>query len=357
MTTAAESAGDFLVTLSDQLGVDCVPQSLRTVLSVACGGRLDTRGPDGRRSSELSRSGIPFEVSVTGGRGRYAPAIRYVTETTTWRTAFADRLHAYLAAIAELAARLPPGNESTTDLLHAFVTALLPDPVATDPYCMPTMWLGIVHHPAEPNHPAVLKVYCAPDAQTDPIEAVGRRWPVFRELSPVPADEEHIHCAGIAMEVDAGGHVKHKIYLRAASRNVAVPMKLVRYFGEAAWEVLDELVRCGIDAASLHEFSYYICCTHREDGTRCFTVTLMLGSSCEYPELIRELASRHHGTTRAVDAMTHAAAACNASWHNSGLALGFSPGDGIDKFTVYGAPTWEDLGGPAASDPARQPSQ
>ncbi|NKY48095.1 hypothetical protein [Nocardia cerradoensis] len=342
MTAAvAQSAGDFLVDVAERIGTGCTPESVRSVLLRACGGRLDTRTPGGRRSSGITVSGLPFEASVTGGRGRSARLLRYITETTTWEPEFAVRLEAYLAAIAELAFRLPDGNDEMIGLLHSFVTTVYPDPAAIEAGRRPAMWLGIVHHPAEPDRLAGLKVYCSPAGRVDAVEAVSRRWSGFEGLCPIPVNDDLFRNAGLAIEVDACAHLTYKLYVRARFRDVAVPMKLVRYFGDSAWETLSEFTRCGVDAAHLHDFSYFVCCTRHGDEDPSYTVSLATRRSDDINTLVRELAVRHHGGTRAIDAMDHAARACGATWRCSALALGFSPEHGIDKLNVYGTPTWE----------------
>lgn len=342
MTAAtARSAGDFLVDVAERIGTGCTPESLRSVLLLACGGRLDTHTPRGSRSSGITLSGMPFEASVTGGRGHSARLLRYITETTTWEPEFTVRLEAYLAAIARLVSWLPDGNDEVVDLLHAFVTTVYPDPAAIEWGRRPAMWLGMVHHPAEPDRLAGLKVYCSGAARADAFEAVSRRWPGFEGLCPIPVNDDLFRNAGLAIEVDAHARPTYKLYLRARSRDVAVPMKLVRYFGESAWETLSEFTRCGVDAAHLHDFSYFVCCTRHGDEDPSYTVSLATKRSDDINALVRELAVRHHGSTRAIDAMGHAARSCGAIWRSSALALGFSPEHGIDKLNVYGTPTWE----------------
>ncbi|MBF6144996.1 hypothetical protein [Nocardia nova] len=302
---------------------------------------MDTRTSDGIRSSGITVSGIPFEASVTGGRGRCAPLLRYITETTTWEPDFAVRLQAYLAAIAELVSWLPDGNDEVVGLLHSFVTTVYPDPAAIESGRRPAMWLGIVHHPGEPDRLAGLKVYCSPAARADAFETVSRRWPGFEGLRPIPANDDLFRNAGLAIEVDAGARLTYKVYVRARFRDIAVPMKLVRYFGDPAWEALSEFTRCGVDAAHLHDFRYFVCCARRGDEDPSYTVSLATSRSDDISALVRELAMRHHGSTRAIDAMDHAAQSCSAIWRYSALGLGFSPEHGIDKLNVYGTPTWE----------------
>lgn len=355
MTAAtARSAGDFLIDVAERIGTGCTPESLRSVLLRACGGRLDERTPDGIRSSGLTPTGMPLEISVTGGRGRHAPVLRYVTETTTWEPDFTVRLDAFLAAIAELVAWLPNGNDGVVDFLHSFVTTVYPDPASIEPGRRLAMWLGIVHHPAEPDHLAGLKIYCSPTVRTDVIETLRRRWTGFEGLSPIPGNDGLFRDAGVAIEIDARARITYKVYIRASSRNVAIPMKLVRYFGDPGWEILSEFARCGVNAAELHNFNYFVCRTRRDNAIPSCTVTLTSRRSDDVAALARDLAVRHHGTTRAMDAMARAARSSRATWSYSGVGLGFSPEHGIDKLNIYGTPMWANTSESTALRPARR---
>ncbi|MGY2093154.1 hypothetical protein [Nocardia gipuzkoensis] len=140
------AAGEFLINLAEQLTLRCDPATIRTMMERACGGQLDSRGPDGRRASTLTTSGIPFEASVTGGRGRFMPAVRYVTETATQETEFVPRLAAQLAAVRDLVAWLPNTAETVTDLLQTFATTLYPEPATVPARHRFATWLGVVHH-------------------------------------------------------------------------------------------------------------------------------------------------------------------------------------------------------------------
>ncbi|MCC3315730.1 hypothetical protein [Nocardia africana] len=350
---AATSTGDFVVDVAERIGTGCTPESLRSVLFRACGGRLEARTPDGVRSSGITSSGFPFEASVTGGLGRYSQMLRYITETTTWEPDFAVRLEAYLATITELVTWLPGGDPAAADLLHSFVTTVYPDPVAIEPGARPAMWLGIVHHRAEPDRLGGLKVYCSPRARTDVIETLGRQWSGFEGLSPIPENDDLFRYAGLAIELCAHGDPAYKIYLRARTRNVAVPMKLVRHFGDPAWQTLSEFTACGVDAADLHNFDYFVCCSRRGNETPSYTVSLITRPSDDITALARALAARHHGTTRAIDAMAHAARDRGAAWRYTALGLGFSSEHGIDKLNVYGTPMWESTSEATAVTSAR----
>ncbi|MFQ6332134.1 hypothetical protein ACLMAL_39340 [Nocardia sp. CWNU-33] len=336
MTTRA--TGDFLVDLAERLTPSCDPASIRAMMERASGGQLDPRRPDGRRASTLTRSGIPLEASVTGGRGQFTPALRYVTETGTQEPDFVSRLAAQLAAIRDVVAWLPNGDETVADMLQSFVATLFPDPAKVPAGDRFATWIGVAHHAAAPHHPARIKVYgklTAPAA----LHRLCSTWPGFAGLASVPDNEKLIEPAGAAIEVDAHGEVNHKIYLRSRLCDIAVPMKLVRHFGDPAWEVLSELVRCGVDAAELHEHNFFVC-RARGAGDPTFSLYLSARGTTDLTGLVGALASRHHGTTHAVDALALAAESCGASWRHSIAGLGFSADHGIDKLNVYGTPTW-----------------
>src|SRR5690606_8794309 len=118
------AAGEYLVDVAERLALGCDPASTRAMVERACGGQLDARAPDGDRASTLTISGIPFEASVSGGRGELTPAIRYTTENATQETQFSSRVAAQLAAIRDLVAWLPNGDEAVADMLQSFVATL-----------------------------------------------------------------------------------------------------------------------------------------------------------------------------------------------------------------------------------------
>jgi len=332
------AAGEFLVDLAERLTLRCDPATVRTVMERACGGQLDARGPDGLRASVLTISGIPFEASVTGGRGKFTPALRYTTETATQETAFGSRVAAQLAAIRDLVTWLPNADETVADVFQSFVTTLYPDPAKVRSRY--GTWIGVVHHTAAPHHVARIKIYCGLRVVPGALDRLCSTWPGFAGLASVPDQEKLIKPAIAAIEVDAHGDVNHKIYMRTRYNDVAVPMKLARYFGDPAWEVLSELVRCGVDAAKLHQYDYFVC---RARGAGAPTFGLSLGtrqSGEDLTRLVYELASRHHGTTHAVDALAQAAESCGATCRYSAITLDFSADHGIDKLNVYGTPTW-----------------
>lgn len=340
MTTGAPpgAAGEFLADVADRLALHCDSAAIRTMAERSCGGQLDALGPDGRRASWLTMSGVPLEVSVSGGRGTFTRGVRYTTEVATQEPKFDVRIAAQLAAIRDLAAWLPNGGDSAADMLESFVATLIPDPTQVPPDHRFGTWMGVVHHTELPDRAARLKVYgstIVPGA----LDRLSRRWPGFAGLVPVFDRENLFRLSCVAMEVDSAGGVTYKVYLRARSYDNAVPMKLVRYFGDPAWEMLSELVKCGIDPAKLYQHVYGICYA---GGTGEPVVAFYLAANRhqDLSRLARELASRHHGTTQAVDALTQAAESRGASWRFSIVSLGFSAEHGIDKLNVYGTPTW-----------------
>ncbi|WP_174184086.1 hypothetical protein [Nocardia barduliensis] len=336
------AAGNYLVDLAERLALRCNPAPIRAVMERACGGQLDERGPDGDRASLLTVSGLPFEASVSGGRGSVAPVVRYATEAETQETRFGSRVAAQIAAIRDLVAWMPNGDDAIADTLHSFVTTLYPDPGTVPPRHRSATWIGVVHHTAAPDHIARLKVYGYPTIMPGGLRRLCAAWPAFTGLAPVPDHEKLIKPVIAALEVDAHGEVNHKIYLRTRYDDAAVPMKLVRHFGHPAWEVLSEFVRCGIDAAKLHRYDFFVCCARRSSGAPTFALTLAARRHDNVAGLVSTLASRHHGTTEAVDALAQAAKSSGAAWRYSAVGLGFSADHGIDKLNVYGSPTWSD---------------
>ncbi|WP_228003024.1 hypothetical protein [Nocardia australiensis] len=338
MTTAA--AGKFLVDLAERLTVCCDPGTIRAVLDRACGRQLDSHAPDGRRASTLTVSGIPFEASVSGRGGQFSPTLRYATETATQEMEFGSRITAQIAAIRDLVAWLPNGDDNVADMFQSFVETLYPDPAKVPARHGFATWLGLVHPAETPHHAARLKLYGDPTIVPGALHRLRSAWPGFAELAAVPDHDTLFKPAIAAIEVNARGEVNHKIYSRARYNDVALPMKLVRYFGDAAWELLSEFVRCGVDAATLYQHDVMICCA-RGAGTTEFSLSLVATPNNDLTEVVRELATRHHGTTHAVDALAHAAQSCGARLTYSALGLGFSPETGIGKLNVYGAPTWD----------------
>lgn len=331
---SSEVIEDFLVDLAERLALRPDSETIRAVMQCACAGQMQPCGPNGAPASLITPSGIPFDVSVSGGRGKISPTLRYTTEAKTQQTRFAPRIAAQLAAISDLVEWLPDEDNAAADTLVSFVRTLYPDLSKVPVWHRSATWIGIVQHAAAPRQIARLKVYSSL-ALPGALDRLCSRWSGFTGLVPSPDRDGLINPHLAALEVDAFGNVNHKIYLKAR-RDIGVPMKLVHYFGDPAWEVLSELVRCGVDAAGLHGYDYFVCC---ERSTHDPAVTLYV---CPRPgddlsTLVHELASRHHGSTSAVDALPQAAESCGLGWQYTGAALSHSA-SGFGKLNIYGVP-------------------
>ncbi|WP_147288885.1 hypothetical protein [Nocardia mexicana] len=327
--------------MAERLDLACDPVAIRAMVERACGGQLIALGPEGRRASTLTLSGTPFETSVVGGNGKYAPTVRFVTEAGTQATEFPARVVAQLAAIRELVSWLPNGDDGMADLLQSFVATLFPDLAKVPARVRFATWVGVVLDAALPDHAARLKVYGNPLMMPGGMRRLYERWPGFDGLMSVPEHDEHFKYAGAAIEVDGCGAISYKLYLKSRHRDPAVPMKLVRYFGDPAWEALSELVRCGVDPARLYDHDFVACCS-RGTGPPSFAISVATRGHYDLTKIVHELASRHHGTTFAVDALARAAESRGASWRYSWVGVGISGAHGVDKLNIYGTPTWPD---------------
>ncbi|WP_459545105.1 hypothetical protein [Nocardia sp. X0981] len=331
-----EAAGNFLVGLAERLTPSCDPTLIRTGLTCASGGQLAGRGPDGYRASTLTISGVPFEASVTGGSGTFTPVIRYVTEAGSQEKEFSPRMTAQLAAIQKLTAMLPDDGGRLSDMFTSFVTTLYPEPTKIPARHRFVTWVGVSHHASAPRHPAGLKVYGNPRGGPEGLRKLCSEIPGFEGLTLTREAEQLIMPAGVGLESDAAGKIGHKVYFKTRYKDVAVPMKLVRYFGEPAWALLSELVSCGVDAARIHQHNLFVCRTREA-----LTLYMVARPGEDLTGLVGTLATRHHGTTHAVEALAAAAQSSGAAWHYSGIGLRFSTAHGIDKLNVYCTPTWE----------------
>lgn len=340
--TPAQFAGDYLVDVANRLGLPGEHPSIRAGLDRACGGQLEARGPDGRRASTLTASGVPFEVSVTGGGGKFSPAVRYSTETATQETSFGKRLAAQLDAVEDLVTWLPNGDEVVAERFKSFVSTLYPDTAGIGNRYRSSTWVGLVHHAIAPQAAARFKLYGSVDVVPGALDRLVRTWPGFADLASLKDDEGLLMPAGAALEMDAHGNVSHKIYFRATRRHAAVLMRLTRIFGEPAWKAQSEFVRCGIDPAELSRYRIFVCCAQGV-GVSTVGVYLFAGRRDLAP-LVYELAQQHHGTTTAVEALARAAESSGATWRYTAVGLGVPAGSGPMKLNVYGTPLWAGAG-------------
>lgn len=339
MTTVSEQAGRFLTEVADRLNMPGDRAPIKETLARACGGQLDAYAPDGRRASTLTPSGTPFEVSVAGGKGAVSPAIRFVTETATQTVGFADRLDTQLRAVRDLVDWLPHGGPTTAEALTSFVSTLYPEGAAVPKKFRSPTWLGVVHRGVAVGNIARLTIYGGLRTVPGAVARLRDSWPEFAGLGSVADSEDLFVPVGAALEVDARGDLSPKIYLKTRYRDVAVPMRLVRCFGDPAWEVISEFVRAGLDAATLYRYQFFVCCSRGPSGSE-LGISLMPRRREDLTDPAKALAARHHGSLAGIQALTGAAEATGANWRFSGIGLGFSEVHGVGKLNIYGLPTW-----------------
>ncbi|WP_063036795.1 hypothetical protein [Nocardia grenadensis] len=339
MIDTVHAVGTYLIDLLERMELPHDPGSVREVLEHASGGQLNTKRGDGRQASTLTLSGLPFEASVTGGRGRTTRAVRYVTEPATQETTFESRLTAQRIAVGELVRRLASGGDETTGLFRSLIEYVHPEPALVPTWYSGSTFIGVVYRDMAALPVSGIKVYCGPLRSPAALEGLCRQLPGFAGLATVPEEGRPLLRPLLAtLEANALGEVVYKVYM-SVRPHIATPMKLVRYFGDPAWEILSELVACGADPTALHRYHYFIC-RARGPGASTLTLNPLALGDIDLTEVTRELATRHHGSTHAVDAMAAAARAVGAAWHYSALGVGFSADHGIDKLNVYGVPIW-----------------
>jgi hypothetical protein len=280
---------------------------------------------------------VPFEASVTGGRGRLEPALRYVTETATGMPFFGPRLAAQRRALDRLAERLAPAVRDEAAALGDFLDTLFPDPSAVPARTRFATTVGLVHRPESPAHLAGLKLYGNAAVDEGGLGRLAARWPPIGEVADMVDGLPFLVPHFVTAEAGTGGGV-HKLYFRTARRTNAASLAVVaRRFGASAADLLDELAACG--ATPSWRTTVYVCCARRAGGDPELSVHVPAKALGLDPPamlaLARALAARHHGTTRGVDALAGAAEAAGGAWEASVLGLGLAPGGGLGKLNVY----------------------
>jgi len=333
-----EAVGAFLDELVPRIVPGCEAAAVRATFAVAAAGYTVPRTADGRRVSAITPSGVPFEASVTGGGGRAEPALRYVTEAATGMPFFGPRLAAQRRALDELAARLPAGAADAACELGCFVDTLFPDPPAVPARTRFATTFGLVHRADPPAAPSGLKVYGNLGLDPGALARLGDRWPDLAALAErvdgLPFLVPHFATA----EAGGPGRLRHKLYLRTATRANAATLSVVaRRFDASAADLLDELAGCGATPAGHRPV--FLCCEVGPEDDALLSVHLPARALDLGPEamlaLVRGLAARHHGTTASVDALTSAAARAGGTWTPTVVGIGLAPGGGLGKLNVY----------------------
>jgi len=153
---------------------------VRAADGAALAGTAERPGRPGRRASVLTRAGVPFEASVTGGPAARPPALRYVADPGSAASFFGPRLTAQRRVVDDLGARLGSSGAAVGDEAHAFLDTVFPDPART----RAAAFVGVVHEPGVAAGPAWLKVYGNLGATAGAGPAVGPLGAVRRGRRP-----------------------------------------------------------------------------------------------------------------------------------------------------------------------------
>lgn len=354
----------------------CDPGTVRRVFAAATSGHgTSVRLRDGRRASALTRAGVPCEVSVTGGRtapsaadgatgGRSAAALRYATEPGAGLPFFASRLAVQRRALDEMVRRLPAAAHPVADELRALPEVLFPDPGAVRARTRFATFLGIVHRPEHPRHLAGLKVYAnvRTGGAGDALERLGARWSAFDALAgplrSVPGTAPQF----AAVEVDAAGHLTHKLYARTGTGggDPAVPA-LAGALGIDVGPLAEALRGAGASpgvsgvGGEVWQRSFLVGCARREGDAGLaprieLTVHLSpraLGCDARrLPAIVGRLVDAL-GDPCGFDALRATTGAGtedpDAAWSLTIAGVGFAPGAGVTKVNVYAAPVPAEL--------------
>ena len=151
---------------------------------------------DATGRTTLTSGGAPYELSVSIGRGSASPApLRYVLDLGAAAPDPARRLAAQRDGIDAWATRLgaggrppgvrPPGGLSPggAGALGELVSVAFGEPASPLSGAEFLTWLGVVHHPTEPQRIAALKVYVCVEAASGALGRLAERWPTIGRLA------------------------------------------------------------------------------------------------------------------------------------------------------------------------------
>jgi hypothetical protein len=355
--------------LARQLVPTCDRDVIRRVFATASAGHAGTRLRDGRRASTLTPSGVPFEASVTSGAGRPATALRYVTEPGCGMPFFGLRLAAQRRALDELAGWLPEPGRAGVDELRTLADVLFPELAAVPARTRFAIFLGIVHGPEVPAGMAGLKVYGSLQA-TEPVAALDRlatRWQPFAELRGRMGDLSCLAPQFAAIEVDAGGRLRHKLYVRTRAGSPSDLAALAARCDVDAAPLVDALRQAGV-TDDVWQRPLIACCAHRDAAAGPSTELSIyvshralargpgVAGTPTIDALAADLAARY-GDPMALDALSDAMTAAGGrdAWSFTVVGVGLAPDGTPRKVNVYAAPTArQPTAQPAVGEPASQ---
>jgi hypothetical protein len=402
-----ESVPAFLDELAGRLVPACDPAVVRAVFARASAGYDGPRGRDGLRVTAITPSGVPFEASVTGGAGRSSASLRYVTEVATAMPFFGPRLAAQRAALDDLVGWLPPAARAAAGELRAAVDVLFPDPTVVPARTRFATTFGVVHRADVPGGIAGLKLYGnlraggpgapgGPGGRSSgdggpghpsgvgssgdgwsgvgssgvgwsgvgssggpgsrpsdgPVSRLADRWPAVRVLGELVGGLAFLVPHFATVEVDAGGRLGHKLYLRTRRANPADLTVVARRFGADLGPVADALRGAGVDDGVWHR-QLFVCAAlgpsaggaggdgggHEPEVSVHLSAKALGLDAPGMAGLARRLVERH-GDTGGLDALAASTAAAGGddAWTTTVIGLGLAS-DGVGKVNVYAAPT------------------
>jgi hypothetical protein len=357
--------------LARQLVPGCDRDVVQRVFATASAGQAGARLRDGRRASTLTPSGVPFEASVPSGPARPGTALRYVTEPGSGMPFFGPRLTAQRRALNELAGWLPAPGRAGVDDLRTLADVLFPELAVVPARTRFATFLGVVHGPEAPVGVAGLKVYGSLQA-TEPAAGLDRlaaRWPPFAELRGRVGDPSCLAPQFAAIEVDAGGRLRHKLYVRTRAGS---PSDLAALAGRCDVDIAplaDALRQVGV-TDDLWRQPLIACCAHRGDAAAGPSTELSVYVSrralarCPGATTLDAVAAdlvARYGDPMALDALSDATAVAGGwdAWSYTVVGVGLARDGAPRKVNVYAAPTAgqpsaQPAAGRAASQPAAQ---
>jgi hypothetical protein len=356
-----ERVPEFLDELARRLVPGCDAGAVRAVFARASAGYAGPRGRDGRRVTAITPSGVPFEVSVTGGGGRTSAALRYVTEAATGMPFFGPRLAAQRAALDDLVGWLPSPARAAADALTEAPGLLFPDPAAVPARTRFATTFGLVHDERWRDGLAGLKVYGNLRADEGSLGRLAGRRPQLADLVARVDDLAFLAPHFTTVEVDGAGSVRHKLYLRTRGANAAGLAVVARRFGADLAPLVDAVRQAGVADAAWRRPAF-VCLAAEDTGSGAdddaelslHLPAKVLGLDAGGMDGLAADLVRGHGDPAALAAVDAAVARAGGpgAWTTTVIGAGLAAGGGIGKVNVYVAPT-----GPATAAPSGAASQ
>ena len=341
----------FLDALRDALVPACDADVVRAGFASASTGWAGPRGRDGRRASALTPGGLPFEASVTGGAGRSAAALRYVTEPGAGLPFFGPRLTTQRRVVADLVDRLAPAVRAGGDEVRALHDVLFPDPGAVPARSRFASFVGVVHRPEHPAHLAGLKVYGnLRAAGAAALPRLGRRWPGFGVLDDLTddltGDDGGLTAQFAALEAgDTGaGGLGSKLYVRTRTAGPHGLGALARRVS-ADPKALDVVLADAGLGRDRWRRPVFACLTTRADGGGAVALSVHVAARSADLDAaaMAAVAGRvagGHGDPRGFAALSRAMAApgLGRGFEVTVVGVGLAGRGGVGKVNVYAAP-------------------